>query len=159
MHDEKIWAIDLTKNEKYMLSGGGDSTLKLWIDNTAQKELEDKEKLLQRLQDEQKLSNLIKDEDYLEAALMAFRLNKLRDFYLVLDKVIQNKTHKIDPVDSVLNDRKKFKTFLDSSLPQAQPDSNPLVSKIVVQLLKEDKKKVLELIRNLNSKNLYASLA
>lgn len=50
---------------------------------------------------------------------MAFRLNKLRDFYLVLDKVIHSKTHKIDPVDTVLQDRKRFKTFLETSLPQA----------------------------------------
>jgi len=49
-----------------------------------------------RLQDEMKLSKLIREEDYLEAALVAFRLNKLRDFYLVLSKVISKKSHKLD---------------------------------------------------------------
>ena len=38
--------------------------------------------------DEQKLSSLIREEDYLEAAVLAFRLNKLRDFYLVVSKII-----------------------------------------------------------------------
>jgi hypothetical protein len=45
---------------------------------------------------------LIRAEDYIEAALMAFRLNKLRDFYLVLNKILSNKTSKVDPVDAVL---------------------------------------------------------
>lgn len=40
--------------------------------------------------DEQKLSVLIRQEDYVNAALMAFRLNKLRDFYLVIQKIITN---------------------------------------------------------------------
>lgn len=44
MHEEKVWAIDLSKGEKYLLTGGGDSTIKLWRDNTAEQELEDKEK-------------------------------------------------------------------------------------------------------------------
>jgi U3 small nucleolar RNA-associated protein 13 len=41
MHDEKIWSIDV-HNDKYILTGGGDSTLKLWVDNTVEKESEDK---------------------------------------------------------------------------------------------------------------------
>ncbi len=47
MHDEKIWALDV--HDKYMLTGGGDSTVKVWRDCTVEKELEDKEKMLQRL--------------------------------------------------------------------------------------------------------------
>lgn len=46
---------------------------------------------MQRLVDEQKLSHLIREQDYVEAALMAFRLNKLRDFYLVMDRILTNK--------------------------------------------------------------------
>lgn len=48
MHDEKIWGIDVVK-DKYILTGGGDSTLKLWSDCTLEKEHEDKENQLQRL--------------------------------------------------------------------------------------------------------------
>lgn len=95
MHEEKIWALE--HNDKgFFVSGGGDSFLKIWRDCTVEKEAEDKEKELQRLQDEMKLSKLIREEDYLEAALIAFRLNKLRDFYLVIQKVISSKTHKLD---------------------------------------------------------------
>ena len=51
MHDEKIWALD-TDNDKFMITGGGDSTLKVWRDNTIEKELDDKEKNLQKIMDE-----------------------------------------------------------------------------------------------------------
>lgn len=44
---------------------------------------------------------------------MAFRLNKLRDFYLVVNKILTNAVTKVDPVDSVLSDRKRFKAFVD----------------------------------------------
>ncbi len=112
MHDEKIWAVDMGGTDgRYVLTGGGDSSLKVWRDDTVEKEQEDKEKQLERLQDEQKLSTLIRGEEYLEAALMAFRMNKLRDFYLVMNKILTLKTSKVDPVDSVLQDRLKFKQF------------------------------------------------
>jgi U3 small nucleolar RNA-associated protein 13 len=101
MHEEKVWGLDVA-HDRYLLTGGGDSTLKLWRDTTAEQELEEKEKNLQRVQDEHKLSTLIRQEDFIEAALMAFRLNKLRDFYLVVSKILANKTAKVDPVDSVL---------------------------------------------------------
>ena len=88
MHDEKIWAIDIAQDGRYVLSGAGDSSVRLWLDDTLERDHEDKEKQLQRIQDEQKLSMLIREEDYLEAALMAFRMNKLRDFYLVMNKIL-----------------------------------------------------------------------
>jgi U3 small nucleolar RNA-associated protein 13 len=89
MHDEKIWGLDIS-NDKYLLTGGGDSSLKLWQDNTLEQEQKQKEDQLQKIMDEQKLSGLIRQEDYVNAALMAFRLNKLRDFYLVIQKIITN---------------------------------------------------------------------
>lgn len=86
MHSEKIWAIDVMG--PHIITGGGDSTIKIWQDCTTEKETEDKELLLQKLKDEQTLSHLIREEDYVQAALMAFRLNKLRDFYLVINKIL-----------------------------------------------------------------------
>ena len=44
MHEEKIWGIDMCQVGRYVLTGGGDSSLKLWVDNTVEKEQEDKEK-------------------------------------------------------------------------------------------------------------------
>jgi U3 small nucleolar RNA-associated protein 13 len=59
MHDEKIWALDV--RGKNILTGGGDSTIKIWEDCSSGKELEDKEAQLQRIHDEQKLSHLIRE--------------------------------------------------------------------------------------------------
>lgn len=166
MHDEKIWGLDVS--DRYLLTGGGDSTLKLWLDCSAEKEIEDREKMLLRLQDEHKLSTLIRAEDYIEAALMAFRLNKLRDFYLVLNKILSNKTNKVDPVDAVIQDRLKFKAFIESVSNVSDSrkavdnviDNSEILSKIVTRLLKEDnKKRLIEIIRNLNSKHDYAHIA
>jgi hypothetical protein len=122
---------------------------------------------LQRLQDEQKLSTLIRGEDFLEAALMAFRMNKLRDFYLVMNKILTLKTSKIDPVDSVLQDRLKFKQFtakasesggVKNIVKSTIIENQDILSKVVSALLKEenDKKKLFDILRNLNSKHEYA---
>ena len=49
MHDEKIWALENCKDEGYIISGGGDSTVKVWRDCTLEKEVQEKESELQRL--------------------------------------------------------------------------------------------------------------
>ena len=48
---------------------------------------------------------------------MAFRLNKLRDFYLVMDRIISNKTSKLDAIDIILSEKKKFLDAVDKSEP------------------------------------------
>ena len=50
MHEEKIWGMDTM--EKYMVTGSGDSTIKFWVDNTVEVELEDREQVLKRYDDE-----------------------------------------------------------------------------------------------------------
>lgn len=105
MHEDKVWALDVhekaeaiqngddedvvLKTTIHMVTGGTDSTVKLWKDCTMEQETEDKTAELKRIQDEQKLSHLIREQDFMEAALLAFRLNKLRDFYLILNKLMQ----------------------------------------------------------------------
>lgn len=48
----------------------------------------------------------------MEAALLAFKLNKLRDFYHVLNKIISRKSEKpLDQIDSVIQDMRKFENL------------------------------------------------
>ena len=76
MHNDKIWTIDLfEKVEKiesedeetqfsstlHIVTGGGDSTIKVWQDYTAQQESEEREAHLKRIQQEQELSHLIRE--------------------------------------------------------------------------------------------------
>jgi hypothetical protein len=42
MHEEKIWGMDMA-NDRYLLTGGGDSTIKMWQDNTLEEEQKEKE--------------------------------------------------------------------------------------------------------------------
>ena len=50
MHSEKIWGLD--SSEGYIITGGGDSLIKVWADCTSDKELEEKLEELQRYEDE-----------------------------------------------------------------------------------------------------------
>lgn len=126
MSKDQIWTMDLHEEiekvetedgeDKYVskiqiITGGSDSTLRIWKDYTAQQESEDREAELQRVQDEQKLSHLIRDEDFVEAALLAFKLNRLRDFYHVLNKIISKKDKQQDQVDSVVTDMRQFEAL------------------------------------------------
>ena len=87
MHDEKIWALDMDQDR--LVTGGGDGSLKLWTDNTKEMDLEQKEQQIKKLEDEQALSNLMREEEFLEAALLSFKMNKLRNFYVILNKVLK----------------------------------------------------------------------
>ena len=64
------------KSTIHLVTGGCDSTIKIWKDFTEEQEQEDREAELKRLQEEQKLSHLIREQDYMEAAVLAFKLNK-----------------------------------------------------------------------------------
>jgi hypothetical protein len=84
----------------------------VWQDYTAQQESEEREAHLKRIQQEQELSHLIREQDFMEAALLAFKLNKLRDFYHILNKIISKKSEKpLDQVDSVIHDMRSFETL------------------------------------------------
>ena len=53
----------------------------------------------------------------MEAALLAFKLNKLRDFFHVLNKIINKNSTlhtKADQVDSVIKDMRKFEDLAKS---------------------------------------------
>lgn len=97
-----------------MLTGGSDSTFKLWVDCTADQEMEAKQADLLRLQEEQQLSHLIRDEDFVKAAQLAFKLNKLRDFYHVMTRIISKQDEQLDQVDSVLKDMRSFDSVVKS---------------------------------------------
>ena len=72
----------------FVITAGCDSTFKIWEDYTLEQEIEDKEAQLKRVQEEQMLSHLIRGQDFLEAAVLAFKLSKVRDFYYILSKLV-----------------------------------------------------------------------
>jgi hypothetical protein len=102
MHEEKIWAMDFAEthleNEMLdaaeqrptlmMLTGGSDSKIKIWHDSTAAEELKQKELKLDLIHDEQSLSKLMRENNLVQAALLSFKLNKLRDFFHVMNRIV-----------------------------------------------------------------------
>ena len=95
MHEEKIWALDfsenLVDNSILMLTGGSDGKVKRWEDCTVEQELESKEAKMVMIGDELKLSKLMRENDLVAAALLAFKLNKLRDFFHAMNRLVCGK--------------------------------------------------------------------
>ena len=106
MHEEKIWAMDFLeltppnpdapeaaeKRETLkMITGAGDSTIKLWTDSTLEEQVKEKEAKLVLMEEEQKLSQLMKDNDLVSASVLAFKLNKLRDFFHAMDRLVSGR--------------------------------------------------------------------
>lgn len=54
MHEEKIWALDFAESESQlmMVTGGSDSKVKVWADNTSEEELKIKQDKLGTIADE-----------------------------------------------------------------------------------------------------------
>lgn len=180
MHADKIWGMDLFEkitqiegeddsetevkfqSKIMVITGGGDSTLKLWEDYTMEQELEDKVENLQRVQDEQKLSHLIRGQDYLQAAVLAFRLNKIRDFYHVLQKLVTKSDEQLDQVDAVVEDMNRFTRLqnTDFQFAQGKDDHSIIIlSQIISKLLEMNTPKLLIMVRNLNCKYEYSQIS
>jgi hypothetical protein len=110
----------------------------------------------------------MRQTDFVEAAVLAFKLNKLRDFYHIMNKVVvrsQKQKHRqteLDQVDSVIQDMEDFEQLaqLDfaSTLSESK-ESQTMVTQIVERLLKENRLKFLQMIRNLNARYEYAPIA
>lgn len=107
------------------------------------------------------MSHLIRQEDFIAAAQLAFRMNKLRDFYHILTRVMKAEDKGLDQVDCYVEDQKKFLAIEGNGFNEAQSMSTnkKLLKKIMGKLLKEDKIKVMEILKNLNTKYEYAQLA
>jgi hypothetical protein len=98
MHDEKIWALDFCEHvlthegESYtslkLITGSSDSKVKIWIDNTVEQAALDKQTQLDLINNEHVLSKLMRENDLVEASLLAFRLNKLRDFFFAMERLV-----------------------------------------------------------------------
>lgn len=99
MHEEKIWALDFAEmmNEEdgshqlKMITGAGDSRVKVWSDSTVEEQEKEKHAQLTRIEEELTLSNLLRDNDLVQASLLAFKLNKLRDFFYAMERLVSGR--------------------------------------------------------------------
>lgn len=115
MHEDRVWGLEVDEHHTdkvRLLTGSADSTIKVWHDDTVEQEIMEKEQNLERLAAEQNLSRLLRENDFVEAALAAFKLNKLRDFYHVIQKLVKNRNRveelTTDPVLAIINNNNEF---------------------------------------------------
>ena len=194
MHEEKIWAMDfleLSQEEGAqnaeretlrMITGAGDSTVKLWTDSTLEEQVKEQEGKIALREEEQKLSQLMRDNDLVAASVLAFKLNKLRDFFHAMDRLVSGRapppkpffagmpgqvapvlSRIQDPIESILLNQENFETVLATGQPhQSSTDrkkQTKAIAKVIGLLIKEDKKKLFEMIKKLNARQQYASMA
>lgn len=183
MHEDKIWALDFAEQLRdgvpklALLTGGADAKVKLWIDSTVEEKQKENAAEMERISQEHQLSRYLREEELVEASLLAFKMNKLRDFFYALTKLVCARAMppkpflpgmpgkppseaRLDPVDSILMSQQQFKQVLETGKAVTEPQDNQgKLQKIVKTLLEEDKKKFLETIKKLNARQEYAYLA
>lgn len=84
-HEERIWCIRLSKDEKTLIAGGADSVLSVWTDNTVLEAIEESETQQQFILKDQELSNALKQNDYEKAMQLALELDHPRRLYGILE--------------------------------------------------------------------------
>ena len=124
-----------------MITGAGDSTVKLWTDSTLEEQVKDQEAKIALMEEEQKLSQLMRENDLVSASVLAFKLNKLRDFFHAMDRLVSGRApppkpffpgmpgqvvpvleRSQDPVESILMNMENFERVVDSNQPQQAED-------------------------------------
>lgn len=87
-HRDKAWALDVSPQDNFMVSGGADSQLVVWYDTTeaeqAKKDAEAEEAILL----DQKLANHIRRKEYKEALVLALQRDKPMNTLMILKSII-----------------------------------------------------------------------
>jgi WD40 repeat protein len=86
-HDDKIWALCLTKDEKHLVTGGADSTINVWTDNTSLVQEETQLEEAAKEQQDQQLRNMLRRKQYVEAAHLCLEMDLPRQLLGVLFSV------------------------------------------------------------------------
>ena len=83
-HLDRVWALDIAENEKEVVSGGADSRMVVWTDNTLEIEREKREAEETNVLMEQKLANHLRNKEFDQALEMVLALDKPRQALKVL---------------------------------------------------------------------------
>ncbi len=170
-HDEgKVWALAYSETEGKIFSGGSDSKVLQWDDVTAEVEKSEFEKRKEQIAEEQKLANLGHEGNVKDAAILAFKLGKVKDFVAYLENLLISNTaeaSQADPVAAILEDQREFSALFDSVSVAARTGSSTLTATSARTLLKEIVQQVAEInlarlmdiIKDCNTKSHYALLA
>ncbi|KAK6588250.1 hypothetical protein RS030_6794 [Cryptosporidium xiaoi] len=119
-HDEKIWTLNLLKEyesdssnnpaccnsklakTRYMVTGGSDSQLIFWRDNTIEVGNEENLKNLKKMEDTNKIDLLFSRKDYIDALNISLNQKMQHKTYLILEKLLKQRDDCSDSKDSIL---------------------------------------------------------
>jgi hypothetical protein len=117
----------------------------------------------------------MREEDLIDAAMLAFKMNKLRDFYFALNRLVLGRHAPCrahipgmplppgmqlkgvqDPVQAILNSQSDFRQVIDYSdqltVNQQKEKVIDPIQKVVNMLIEEDLKKLMLTIKKLNAR-------
>ncbi len=167
-HDEgKIWALAYSEPDKRLVTGGSDAKLVVWKDVTAEVEDEAFHKMQEQYYEEQNLQNLGHEGRGKDAAVLAFRLGKTREFVTIIENLLNGEDmighKKIDLVDAVLEDQKEFNAIFEQTkgaqLDGKQSGSSTLISEIVAAVSAISLSQLMDIIRDCNTNSHHALIA
>ena len=117
---------------------------------------------------------MMRDNDLVSASVLSFKLNKLRDFFFAMDRLVSGRApppkpyipgmpgqvapmleRQQDPIESLLLNQEQFEQVLATSQPftaENKKKTQSNVAKVISLLMKEDKKKLFDTIKKLNAR-------
>ncbi|KAH7650368.1 hypothetical protein FG379_003440 [Cryptosporidium bovis] len=119
-HDEKIWTLNLLKEyesdssnnqaccnsklakTRYMVTGGSDSQLIFWRDNTIEVGDEENFKNLKKMEDINKIDLLFSRKDYIDALNISLNQKMQHKTYLILEKLLKQTDDCSDSKNNIL---------------------------------------------------------
>lgn len=123
----------------------------------------------------------MRDNDLVGASVLAFKLNKLRDFFHAMDRLVSGRAppprpffagmpgavkpileRSQDPVESILLNQEHFERVNatgSAHLAENKKQTEQNIVKVMNLLLKEDKKRLFDMIKKLNARQEYALMA
>ncbi len=90
VHDDKIWALDVSNDGKMFVTGAADSSLKVFDDTTNQLEEQNNREEERKLLMEQKLANHLRFKEFDHALNLSLEMDKPRQTLKVLSSIIAN---------------------------------------------------------------------
>lgn len=103
-HEDKIWAlaVDPASDGAKFVTGGGDSMLCLWRDNTEDEVEAEATQRDEMIQMEQSLSNYVRDKNFRKALKLALKLNKPLQTLNIIEAAIASGNGDATKVDEIM---------------------------------------------------------
>ena len=127
------------------------------------------------------MSKLLRDNDLVSASVLAFKLNKVRDFFHAMNRLVSGRApparpyipgipgqikpvleREQDPVEALLLNQEQFEQVLATNMPylaEHKKQTAANIASVVGLLIREDKRKLFEMVKKLNARQEYASMA